>query len=67
MFLIGVSSFKLAADSYYNKLPHDDPVTIYSGRIDVFLNLSFMCEAISKIIALGFLMDNGSYLRETWN
>lgn len=67
MFLIGVSSLKLAADTYFNKWDEDDPVRVFSDRFDIFLNLAFLFECITKVIALGFLMDNGSYLRETWN
>jgi len=67
MFLIGVSSIKLAGDSYINKYDKDEPILIISGYLDIFLNVCFALEALVKIIALGFMMDNGSYLRESWN
>lgn len=67
MFLIGISSFKLAADTYINKWPQDGPVPVFSAYFDIFLNIMFLFECVTKVIALGFLMDNGSYLRETWN
>ena len=35
--------------------------------IDVFLNIIFLLEAIIKICALGFALDEGSYLRDHWN
>ena len=49
--------------------------TIISGYIsvltfdilDVFFNCIFFLEAVIKICALGFVMDEGSYLRDNWN
>jgi len=38
--------------------------TVY---IDTFFNISFLIEMIIKQVALGFVMDDGSYLRESWN
>ena len=35
--------------------------------LDVFFNCIFFLEAIIKICALGFVMDEGSYLRDNWN
>ena len=35
--------------------------------LDLFFNLIFFIEAIIKICALGFVMDEGSYLRDNWN
>ena len=34
---------------------------------DLFFNLIFLFECIAKIIALGFVMDEGSYIRDNWN
>lgn len=65
MFLIGLSSIKLALNSY---LP-DNGSTIdsVSDGIDKFVNVCFLCEMLVKIISLGFLIDTGSYLRDSWN
>ena len=49
--------------------------TIISGYIavttfdilDLVFNLIFFLEAVIKICALGFVMDEGSYLRDNWN
>ena len=35
--------------------------------VDAFFNVVFMLEAVVKICALGFVMDEGSYLRDNWN
>ena len=35
--------------------------------VDTFLNIIFLLEAIIKICALGFALDEGSYLRDHWN
>ncbi len=34
---------------------------------DLFFNFIFLFECIAKIIALGFVVDEGSYLRDNWN
>lgn len=31
------------------------------------MNILFLIEMLIKIIALGFMMDEGSYIRESWN
>ena len=33
----------------------------------LFVPYLFAFEMIIKIVSLGFIMDNGSYLRESWN
>ena len=35
--------------------------------LDAFFNSIFMLEAVVKVCALGFVMDEGSYLRDNWN
>ena len=34
---------------------------------DLFFNVVFLFEMIIKIIALGFIMDEGTYVRDNWN
>lgn len=67
MSLIFASSIKLAADTYFLGRDKDDPVSIISGNIDFVFNACFTLELIIKCIAIGFFMDSGSYLRESWN
>lgn len=67
MFLIFLSSFKLAFDSYTWQLPSNDPIVIYSDIADNFFNYLFILEMTSKLIAIGIVMDEGSYLRDSWN
>jgi hypothetical protein len=38
-----------------------------SEWVDIFFTLSFTIECVIKTLAKGFIMDEGSYLRETWN
>ena len=65
LFLIVMSSFKLAIDTY---LPTDDAdVILASSYIDNSFNVLFAIECVLKIIAFGFFMDDGSYLRDSWN
>jgi hypothetical protein len=57
MFLIFLSSFKLAFDSYTWQLPATDPIVVYSDVADNFFNYLFIIEMTTKLIALGNVMD----------
>ena len=35
--------------------------------VDAVFNVVFLLEAVAKVIALGFVLDEGSYLRDNWN
>jgi hypothetical protein len=67
MGLIGLSSVKLAADSYLAKLGEDSQIFKMSEQADIILNICFLFECVTKNIAMGCIMDEGSYLRESWN
>jgi hypothetical protein len=71
MSLIVFSSLKLAIDPYQNNMTEGSRTAIIfasvSKWVDLFFTVSFTCEMCIKIISLGFIMDNGSYLRESWN
>jgi hypothetical protein len=67
MFVITLSSFKLAISTYEKYLPESSPLLKLSENFDITLNIIFLFECISKNIALGFIMEEGSYLRESWN
>jgi hypothetical protein len=67
MVLIGLSSCKLGFDSYTLHLPKDGPVITYSDMADMTFNYLFIIEMCFKLVALGIIMDDGSYLRDTWN
>ena len=38
-----------------------------SEDLDFVFNYLFILEFVLKVIALGFAMDEGSYLRDSWN
>jgi len=40
---------------------------LISMNIDLVINSIFIIECIMKIIAYGYIMDQGSYLRDIWN
>lgn len=67
MALIVLSSFKLAYDAYLQELPKDDPANVHSEFVDKVFNYIFIVEMSFKLIATGLIMDEGSYLRDTWN
>ncbi len=63
LFLIVVSTMRLLIDTFVEG-DFSDILFAYS---DLFFNIAFLCEMILKIISLGFCMDEGSYLRDSWN
>ena len=67
MLLIALSSAKLALESYLVGYPNDHPAIIVSKIADNIFTFLFLFECIFKIIAIGLIMDSGSYLRESWN
>ena len=38
-----------------------------SGYIDIVFNIMFTLEALMKIVAYGFFLDDNSYLTESWS
>ena len=67
MLLIAVSSFQLAFETYIVGLPEDDPIMIGNTILGQIFTYLFMLEFLFKLVALGLIMENGSYLRESWN
>ena len=67
MLLIALSSVKLAMESYFRDEPPGSTVIVVSERMDMGFNHCFTMECVLKVIALGFAMDEGSYLRDSWN
>jgi len=66
--LILLSSLKLATDTYTPQLLKNGvDIVDWSTNIDLFFNAAFFFEMLIKLIALGFCMDDGSYLRDSWN
>ena len=59
-----LNSMKLAVDSYFTD---NDTYNVFSDLFDTIFNYFFLAECILKIIALGFFIDNGSYLSESWS
>ena len=67
MLLICLSSIKLATDTYMDGLSEDSIEIVISEWCDTIFTWAFTVECIVKIFALGFTMDSGSYLRDSWN
>jgi hypothetical protein len=65
--LILLSSIKLGVDTYYSQMPPESIEQRVSLIIDTILNILFFFEMMVKMIAMGIVMDDGSYLRESWN
>lgn len=67
MLLIALSSMKLALESYLTNEDETSTIVKTSEYLDLAFNYLFILECILKVIALGFAMDDGSYLRDSWN
>ena len=69
MALIFLSSLKLATDTYMtpDDYPKDHILLIISENVDNFFTWIFFTESLIKVIALGFVMDEESYLRDGWS
>lgn len=67
MLLIGLSSVKLALESYIVDEPDDSIFKRISDESDFVFNYFFIIEMVLKMVALGFVMDEGCYLSDSWN
>ena len=67
MYLIGLSSLKLAVDTYFLGAPDGSKARLVLDNIDLSFNLVFIVECILKVLALDFCLDNCIYLDDSWN
>ncbi|CAD8085427.1 unnamed protein product [Paramecium sonneborni] len=63
-FMIFLTSTKLVFDTY---IPDSGELKEISLDIDIFFAVFFGVEMFMKIIAFGFVQQENSYLRESWN
>ena len=63
LIMILLSTARLIADTFLSGYTF---VLIFDV-VDAFFNSVFLLEAVIKICALGFVLDEGSYLRDNWN
>ena len=63
LVMILLSTLRLILDTFFSGYIF---VLIFD-YVDAFFNAIFMLEAVVKVCALGFVMDEGSYLRDNWN
>ena len=67
MSLVILSSLKLVIDTYLTGEAADSMIGIVSDNFDKFFTTAFALESLIRATALGFCLDEGSYLRETWS
>ena len=67
MLLIFLSSLKLATDTYLVGYDKESDIIKISDYTDSTFTWLFFAECIIKILALGFVMDGGAYLRDSWS
>ena len=63
LFIICLSTIKLILGTTIRGYRY----TIIFDFVDFGLNILFTFEMILKVVALGFVLDEGSYLRDNWN
>ncbi|GMF33384.1 unnamed protein product [Phytophthora lilii] len=63
--LIIVSTIELAIDNPLS--PPDSLLTTTLSWFDLVLTVLFMIEIVVKVIAYGFILHKGAYLRNSWN
>jgi hypothetical protein len=63
LIMILLSTIRLIIDTFINGYLS---VLIFD-MCDLLFNIIFLLECIAKVIALGFVLDEGSYLRDNWN
>jgi hypothetical protein len=63
---IVASSLKLVIDSYLTSTSPADLLSL-SKNIDMAFTIIFATELALKAIAYGFVLDDNSYLRESWS
>jgi hypothetical protein len=61
ILMIILSTTRLILDSFLHGY------NLFFDYIDIFFNSVFLLEAIVKICAMGFALDEGSYLSDNWN
>ena len=70
LFLVVLSSIKLAFDTYLNfdspNSNYEEELVNISENLDIFFTACFTLEMIMKIIAYGLVLCDNSYLRDDW-
>ncbi len=64
---IFVNSLVLAIETYLDSGNTEDIAVKITNGIDIFFTAFFALEAFLKAFTLGFVLNKGSYLRETWS
>jgi hypothetical protein len=63
LFLILCSTTRLVIDTFVNGYEF----VLTFDILDAIFNILFLLECLAKIFAMGFVLDEGSYLRDNWN
>ena len=67
LFLIILGSIKLAVDTYYVDSDDDSTEKQVSYWFDLSIGILFFFEYVMKSVAYGFILEDNSYLRDSWN
>lgn len=64
--LILINSLFLGIKDYTDK-ENVTPINIFVESLEPFFMYIFLGESVAKILAMGFILGNKSYLRDAWN
>lgn len=61
-----LNSIFLAINDYTDK-DNKSATNQFVEKADPFFTIVFTLECLTKVVAMGFALDEGSYLRDAWN
>jgi hypothetical protein len=67
LVIIFISSLKLIWETYLFDEPIGSTKLEISSDLDIFFTCVFIIELLLKSVSLGFVVEKGTYLRDTWN
>lgn len=65
LIIIIFSTLRLIADTFIDD--NNEKISLIFDILDTLFNSIFIVECVIKILSLGFIMDKGTYLRDSWN
>ena len=66
IWVIVVSSIKQIVDTYSDQIKEQSMIDLLTA-IDYTVNFIFIVECVVKVVSQGFVLDSGSYLRDSWS
>jgi len=65
--MIVIGTIRLISETFIEIKKSDSALSYFFDVFDCLLNIVFIVECVLKILGMGFIMQKGSYLRDSWN